>query len=104
MKKFRLTFLTLICMTSVLLMNSCSTNEIDVFGGIYGIISDMETGEPIRGASVILSPCNVSSITGFDGSYDYKNLEAKQYKLQVQANGYATNNCSSRNIDRTSAV
>lgn len=76
---------------SLLSLGSCSTNEIDVFGGIYGVISDMETGEPVRGASVILSPGNVSSITGFDGSYDYKNLEAKQYKLQVQANGYATN-------------
>ena len=51
----------------------------------------METGDPIRGASVVLSPGNRTTVTGSDGHFEFLNLEATQYKIQVSANGYVTN-------------
>lgn len=62
-----------------------------MFGSIYGIVSDAESGEPVRGASVVLSPTNFSTVTGSDGHYEFTDLEAGQYKIQVQAHGYNTN-------------
>lgn len=69
----------------------CSDDETPSFGGIYGIITDTQTGEPIRSVYVVLSPGNVSTVTGGDGHYEFTDLEAKQYKIQASANGYATN-------------
>ena len=74
-----------------LLLTGCEVELPETMGSIYGIVSDMETGEPIRGASVMLSPGNQTSVTGSDGHYEFANLEAGYYKLQVSANGYNTN-------------
>lgn len=69
----------------------CSEDETPSFGGIYGIVSDAETGEPIRSAYVVVSPGNSSTVTGSDGHFEFTDLESRQYKIQVSANGYATN-------------
>lgn len=60
-------------------------------GSIYGMISDAETGTPVSGAEVMLSPGNTTTVTGSDGNYELQNLEAGQYKLQVSAAGYILN-------------
>ena len=60
-------------------------------GSIYGMISDAETGAPVSGAEVMLSPGNTTTVTGSDGNYELQNLEAGQYKLQVSAAGYILN-------------
>ncbi len=70
---------------------SCASPVVDVFGGVYGIITDVETGEPVRAASVVLSPGNIATVTGTDGYYEFVELEAGQYKLQVTASGYLVN-------------
>ena len=75
----------------LLLCFGCSESEVDTFGGIYGIITDVETKEPVRGADVVLAPGNISSTTSTDGRYEFTSLEPGQYKLQVQATGYTTN-------------
>ncbi len=87
MKKFVYVFSFLIG----LLLTGCEVELPETMGSIYGIVSDMETGEPVRGASVMLSPGNQTTVTGSDGHYEFSNLEAGQYKLQVSANGYNTN-------------
>ena len=74
-----------------LLLTGCEVELPETMGNIYGIVGDMETGEPIRGATVILSPGNQTTVTGSDGHFEYLNLEAAQYKIQVSANGYITN-------------
>ena len=76
---------------AVLLMTACEEELPETMGGIYGIVSNVETGEPVRGASVILSPGNQTTVTGYDGHFEFSNLEAGQYKLQVSASGYNTN-------------
>ncbi len=73
---------------------SCVEPVVDMFGSVYGTVSDEYTGEPIRGASVMLSPGNLSKMTGSDGQFEFTDLEAGQYKIQVQASGYETNNRS----------
>ena len=76
---------------AVLFMTACEEELPETMGGIYGIVSNLETGEPVRGASVILSPGNQTTVTGYDGHFEFSNLEAGQYKLQASASGYNTN-------------
>lgn len=76
---------------AVLLMTACEEELPNTMGNIYGIVGDMETGEPIRGATVILAPGNQTTVTGSDGHFEFLNLEATQYKIQVSASGYVTN-------------
>ena len=76
---------------AVLLMTACEEELPETMGGIYGIVSNSETGEPVRGASVILSPGNQTTVTGYDGHFEFSNLAAGQYKLQASASGYNTN-------------
>ena len=87
MKKFVSVFSLLLG----LLLTGCEVELPETMGSIYGIVSDMETGEPLRGASVMLSPGNQTTVTGSDGHYEFSNLEAGYYKLQASANGYNTN-------------
>ena len=87
MKKLFYTFPLL----AVLLMTACEEELPETMGGIYGIVSNLETGEPVRGASVILSPGNQTTVTGYDGHFEFSNLAAGQYKIQASASGYNTN-------------
>ena len=82
---------TLPLLALLLLTTTCEEELPNTMGNIYGIVGDMETGDPIRGASVVLSPGNRSTVTGSDGHFEFLNLEAAQYKIQVSANGYVTN-------------
>ncbi len=69
----------------------CDPIDIPVVGDIDGIVVDAETNEPIQGANVTLSPLNSSATTGVDGKYDFKNLDPKDYTIEVQKDGYTTN-------------
>ncbi|MCM1151319.1 MAG: carboxypeptidase regulatory-like domain-containing protein [Alistipes sp.] len=82
--------LALLCFAGLLCCN-CSEDETPSTGSVYGIITNSETGDPIRNAEVILSPGNTTTISGNDGHYEFLDLEPGQYKIQVQANGYGSN-------------
>ncbi len=60
-------------------------------GSIYGVVSNSETGEPIQGVAVTLSPSNLTTVTGNDGHYEFVEVEAGQYKIFCQANGFEPN-------------
>ena len=79
------------CMILGLSICGCSEDETPGFGSVYGIVTDAETNQPVYGASVILSPGNLSTLTGQDGHYEFVDLEPGQYKVQVQASGYLQN-------------
>ncbi len=82
----------LVIFIGVISMFGCDQSvNYEVFGGIYGVVTDIETHEPIRGVNVVLSPTNLSTVTGADGSYVFSNLDAQQYKLTASANGYQYN-------------
>ena len=84
-------FYVIFPLAALLLLTTCEEELPNTMGNIYGIVGDMETGEPVKGASVVLSPGNRSTVTGSDGHFEFLNLEATQYKIQVSANGYVTN-------------
>lgn len=83
-------FLCVILFAATLIFG-CVEEEVPIFGDVYGTIKDSLTGEPIRNAEVILSPTNMSTISGSDGHFEFHSLEAKQYTISVASNGYESN-------------
>jgi hypothetical protein len=74
-----------------MLFVSCTNNdEYDHFGKINGTITDRVNGMAISNANVILSPSGASRLTGFDGFYEFENLEPGDYSVDVQHIGYKT--------------
>ena len=69
----------------------CTSDEVSSFGDVYGIISDTKSGSPIRNAEITISPGNSTTVSGSDGHFEFKSLEAGQYKISVTADGYASN-------------
>lgn len=63
----------------------------EVFGAISGTVVDLETGEPIAGALVTLSPGGMNIYTGDDGRFEFLDLDARQYTVTAQKTGYITN-------------
>ena len=72
-------------------LTSCTTDETPIFGDVYGIISDTKSGSPIRNAEITISPGNSTTVSGSDGHFEFKSLEAGQYKISVTADGYSSN-------------
>jgi carbon monoxide dehydrogenase subunit G len=62
-----------------------------MFGSVYGIVSDSESGELLENATVTLSPGGKSKTTGSDGRYEFAELDPQQYTITVQKTGYQTN-------------
>lgn len=87
MKRFF--FWVLICATSLFI--GCTEDEVPIFGDVYGTVTNSQTGEPVRNAQVILSPTNATTISGSDGHFEFRALEAKQYSISVSAEGYESN-------------
>lgn len=78
----------LICFTS-----SCDDEIIgyDTFGSISGTVIDLDSGDPIQSATVTLSPSGMNTYTGYDGTFEFLGLDARQYTVTVQKTGYQTN-------------
>lgn len=87
MKKLRLFTLSLVLLS----LFSCNPIEYDVFGTIEGKVLDVESSQPIKNVYVTLSPSNKNTMTDSDGRFSFPELEAKQYSVTVQKNGYETN-------------
>ncbi len=61
-------------------------------GNVYGTVTDYETGEAIKNASVSLTPSRHKSVvTGSDGYYEFNDLESGRYEIEVLADGYGNN-------------
>lgn len=70
--------------TALILCVSCDKNVHDNFGGIYGKVTDLNSGTPIHNASVTLSPTGQNVLTNSDGFYEFVKLESQQYTVSVQ--------------------
>lgn len=70
---------------------SCSKTEYSVFSTLHGVVNDYQTGDPVSGASVVLSPSGATKITGNDGYFEFQELTPQQYTVTVQKDGYTTN-------------
>lgn len=96
MKQFKkLTLLLFLVAAIVLVFNECKKKDDEtsdvLYAKISGIITDSETDEPIKGSEVKLSPSGASKITGDDGRYQFEDLDAGEYTVQVSKEGYETN-------------
>lgn len=68
---------------------SCTEEEDDLKGSIYGTVTDLQTNEPIGGVNVKLKPSGEATLTGSDGSYEFKDLEVNNYSLSFSKAEYA---------------
>lgn len=91
MKRINPSLCLMILMGIVFTFSGCDPIDIPIIGDIDGIVTDAETNQPIQGANVNLSPLNASTTTGTDGKYSFKDLDPKEYTIQVQKDGYVTN-------------
>ncbi|MBR4391748.1 MAG: carboxypeptidase regulatory-like domain-containing protein [Bacteroidales bacterium] len=73
-----------------MLFVGCTEDEYTLFGSINGVVTDINTGEPIGNVSLTLSPSGKTSVTGSDGNYEFIDLEAAQYKIQARHAEYKT--------------
>lgn len=81
----------LLCLMALPLFVSCSKEENDSFGTLYGVVSDVKTGSPLDNVTVTLSPGGTTKLTGSDGLFEFTELTPQQYTITVQKSGYQTN-------------
>src|SRR3989339_1123342 len=82
----------MVLLAGLLIYTACKKKEdVPLVGNIEGIVTNSQTSQPIQGAVVNLSPLNSSTGTGADGKYNYKDLDPKEYTIQVQKDGFVTN-------------
>lgn len=67
----------------------CTEKEEDLKGSIYGTVTDLQNNEPIGGVNVKLSPSGEATLTGSDGSFEFKDLDANNYYLSFSKAEYA---------------
>ena len=74
---------------STLVWYGCTEKEEDILGSIYGTVTDYATGEPVGNVSIKLRPSGEATLTGNDGSYEFKDLSAGKYSLFLSKALYA---------------
>jgi uncharacterized protein (TIGR02145 family) len=68
----------------------CKPEEIILHGNLAGNVTDAESGVPVEGASAILSSTNDITNTDSEGYFIFKNLDPKEYEIQVSKPGYVS--------------
>ena len=99
-KHFLYILLALLCLASCT-ENDSPLEEKGTYGSIYGIITDSETAEPIRGATIELYTIGINgyksslllkTVAYDDGHYEFDDIEPGVYILTVDASGYNSEN------------
>jgi hypothetical protein len=108
MKNIKLIFIGVllpVVAAAMFFFQSCEEEKpIEVTGNIEGTVTDYEKAEVLSGVTVsIVSSSNTtfseqSKLTGSDGKFSFKDLEAGNYKLSFSKNNYEDN---SKNISLT---
>lgn len=78
-------------MAMATLFATCTPVEYDAFTTIIGTVVDADEIIPINGVSVSLSPSGKNTQTDNNGCFQFKELDAQTYTIQVQKLGYVTN-------------
>ena len=90
MKKSILGFVAAIFVVTISLVWYGCTKEVEEpQGSIYGVVTDYATGQPIGNVSVRLRPSGETTLTGNNGAYEFKNLDAGNYSLFLSKAEYA---------------
>ena len=72
------------------LLATCTEPVVDTFGNIGGTVSDADTGLPLAGVSVGLTPTGYSQVTNANGTFQFDNLDVQEYTLTFKKSGYET--------------
>ena len=83
MKKYILSFLIIIATITIAL-----AEPIVQQGTIKGIIIDVETGDPLIGANVMISHTNIGTATKIDGTFELPRVPIREKSLTVSMMGY----------------
>lgn len=81
----------LLLMALIALATSCEPVTYDTFCTISGTVIELDTGDPVQQATVTLSPSGLNTYTGYDGTFEFLDLDDHQYTVTVQKTGYVTN-------------
>ena len=80
---------SLIFSLMLLLLGSCTKDEVLMTASISGYVTDyVNANAPIAGATVTINTKGITKTTGSDGRYEFTDVEPGTYTLQVTANGY----------------
>ena len=85
----KMLYLAVFCLP--LFFIGCEKRIVDITGTLSGTVVEMTTGDVIAGALITLSPSGKNTYTGADGFFEFQDLDAQQYTVTVQAEGYSTN-------------
>lgn len=103
-KQISILITTTLIIIGLCFLHSCQEDPLVVIGNIEGIVIDSETSNNLSGVNVtIVSNSSTtfaeqSKMTGVDGKFSFKELEAGNYKLTFAKEGYEPN---SKNITLT---
>ena len=78
-------------MAAICLLASCKKEEHNLYGTIAGTVVSTIDNEPLASVTVTLNPTGKSYTTGANGMFEFQNLDAQQYTVSAQKNGYETN-------------
>ncbi len=76
------------------LFQSCDPKDQEITGGIYGVVTDKATGEPIKSAGVTLTPNGATTVTGSDGHFEFTDLTHGGYAVVIAKTGYQADTTS----------
>jgi iron complex outermembrane receptor protein len=68
---------------------------------LSGIVTDIQTHQPLRGASVLIPDIKLATITDTDGKFRFSNLPVGQFLIEIRFEGYKS---VTRNITLKSGV
>lgn len=57
-------------------------------GSIYGVVTDFATGDPVKNANVQLRPSGETTLTGYDGMYEFLDILDGNYSITVSKAEY----------------
>ncbi|HPG41442.1 MAG TPA: TonB-dependent receptor [bacterium] len=88
--KTRFLIHSLIVVTVLVLLFSYSIVLAGTTGKISGLVTDVETKEPLPGVNIVIEGTSMGAATDVEGNYNILNIPPGTYKLRVSMIGYQT--------------
>ena len=81
---------------TALFFGGCGNDDAERYGSIFGNVTDVTVGEPMRNTGVALYRRGdfgqftlvTRTVTGNDGQFEFREIEAGNYRLNVEASGH----------------
>lgn len=75
-------------LATILVATTCAQPVIETFGNISGVVKSAETGLPLSGVTVSITPLGLSQITTENGAFLFDNLDVQEYTISLYREGY----------------